>query len=128
MDRRASDVLRKLSEQPPLTDDERFGAALPSLRLKPESTVEATASVEIVDGLRALDERRMRNVLVRDSASGLEAVLVPVERYVELVGRELQLSREVDVREDGRLQPRGAHDADVEVVDPTAEWPHLRRR
>lgn len=125
--RRASDVLRELGDQPPIDDDERFAGPLPSLRLRAESAAEATRSVEIVEGLRALHDKRARNVLVRDSASGLEAVLVPVERYVELVGRELQLSRELDVQPDGRFQPSGLEDADVELIDPTEEWQHLRR-
>jgi hypothetical protein len=124
---RASDVFRELSEQPPLSDDERFGGALPPLRLKPELTVEVSGPTEVVDGLRAIKDKRVRNVLIRESSDGYQAVLVPIDRYVELLGRELQLSRDAEVRDSGGLQPQGLADAEVELTDPSADWPHLAR-
>jgi hypothetical protein len=127
MRRRASEVLRALNEQPPLSEDEVFGGGLPQLRLKPEHAVDASESAQVVEGLRVLEETQVRNVLVRDSASGLEGVLVPVQRYVELLGRELQLSRRARALPDGRLLPSRLADSEVEMVEPDAEWPHLRR-
>ena len=127
MRRRASEVLRALNEQPPLSEDEVFGGTLPQLRLKPEHAVDVSESALVVESLRALEEKQARNVLVRDSTSGLEGVLVPVERYVELLGRELQLSRRFRATA-GRLQPSRLADSEVEMVNPDAEWPHLPRQ
>ena len=120
---KATEVLKDLSALPPRSEDERFGRALPPLKLKPELVVELSEPTKIADGLTALEHGEIRNVLVRDSAGDLEGVLVPVERYVQLVGRELQQSRALEMRDDGRLQPEGFTDADVELSDPNVDWP-----
>lgn len=123
---KGTDALNELRNLPPQTSEESYRGTLPLLRIKPELVVEPPEQGEIIKALAALNEKRVRNVLVRDSGSGFEGVVVPVERYVELVGKELQSSRLRDAMPDGRLLPSGLVDSDVEMIDPHAVWPSGR--
>jgi len=119
---RASDVFRELNEQPPRGEEERLQGALPPLRLKVELTADVAEPGSIATAIEALAHGRARNVIIHDAENDLNAVLVPLERYVDLVGKELQGSQLRDATPDGRLIPTGLADAEVETIDPAADW------
>lgn len=121
---KASELAKHLREHPlePHEEAARRGAR-PELKLKPDSVVEAPVEGEIGDALAAIGRRELRNVLLRDTATGMEGVLVPVDRYVELVGTELESTSQLHVRPDGQYEPAGLRTSEIEIVDPTAGWP-----
>jgi hypothetical protein len=119
---RASDAFRELNEQPPRGEEERLHGALPALRLKVELTADVAEPGSIATAMEALAHGQARNVMIHDSVNDLSAVLVPLERYVELVGKELQGSQLRDATPDGRLIPADLADAEVEMSDPAADW------
>lgn len=70
----------------------------------------------------------VRSVAVRDPETGAAAVLVPADRYVQLVGKTLRHSSEWNADLQGRSFPVGLAEADVEQVDPEVSWHPVEHR
>jgi hypothetical protein len=89
-------------------------------------------SVEIDDALPAkrvieqLQSEDVDAIALHEQGSDPTAVIIPVERYLELVGKELAGYTELVGTLDGRLIPPGPAFAAsyVEPVDPDATWRH----
>lgn len=64
----------------------------------------------------------VRSVAVRDPETGVTGVLVPTDRYVELVARALKQKGGSIVDLEHRSYPKGLADADIEQVDPQVSW------
>ena len=110
----------------PLSEEEMRARQpqIPELRLRPDMAVVAdgrTTAAEVV-GRLANDGIRSIYLQVGEGATHGDAVLVPVERYVELVGRSLAASGDVEALPDGKIIPAGLAQADVEQVDPNVPW------
>jgi hypothetical protein len=111
----------------PLTEEELRArqSHVPELRLRPDMSVtadEATTAKDVLGRLASDENARSLYLHLSEDDGRLDAVVVPVNRYVELVGLALKAANEVEVAADGRLIPRGLDQADVESVDPNASW------
>jgi hypothetical protein len=124
---KATELVRRISERT-LTEEEMAARRpkVPELRLRPDAMVvvdDHTPARDLLDRLTTEGARSMK-VEYGEGDSCTEAVLVPVDRYVHLVGINLATSGEVEALLDGRLVPSGLDQADVEPVDPNASWEH----
>ena len=106
--------------------DEWRGGKRPELRLRSDAPSvevdEATHAQEAIDKLRDGD---ISGLALRNSEGVVAAMMVPVERYLELVSAELAsdpFNKEAHL--DGRITPTEAAFAasSVEQVDPHATW------
>jgi len=112
---KASDIAERLSQLPP----EDRGPKKPELRLKPDLEVEISDNETLNRTVQILGAGEVRNVLVKVLEG--QAVLVPVERYVDLVGTELATDPNKLATTHG-LVPDGLESSEVEPVDPEARW------
>jgi len=119
---KGSDLARYLAEHPSDSGEQQQRKSRPELKLKPDAVIEVDGG-RVADALAALTRREVRNVVVKDGATNFAGVLVPIDRYVDLVGTELESARQLHVREDGRLEPAGLQPSEVELVDPATSWP-----
>lgn len=79
-----------------------------------------TTAQEAIDRLGA---GNIRSVELRSNGSGTQGVLVPVERYLQLVATDLLSNPRFEVRANGGgIEPAGLASADVEQVDKDASW------
>lgn len=93
--------------------------------MKPDVSVEAE-DLRTKELLGQLTEG-VRSVAVSDPDTGVTGVLVPADRYVELVARALKQKNSWIADPEGRSFPTGLADADVEQVDQ-ASWQPVERR
>lgn len=117
-----SDILDAKS----LTDEEIAARRpkVPELRLRPDASVVVDDNTAAQDLLQRLSTEGARSMQLRhgEREGNVEAVLVPVERYVQLVGLSLVSTNEFEVLSDGKIVPMGMAQADVETADPHATW------
>ncbi|MGC1177217.1 MAG: hypothetical protein WA843_04055 [Candidatus Saccharimonadales bacterium] len=122
---KASELDRRTRRITQEEDDRNKGKVRPSLRLRPDvldQAIEGSTAVQEV--LNRLGHGGDDKVALHDPATGRTAVALSVERYLELVGSEMQ-ERDVFTigpngqthPPDGRLEATGA-----EQVDPQATW------
>ena len=62
-------------------------------------------------------------VVVTDQDAGLQAVMIRVEDYLELIAMQLMSSNDAQVGSDGVVRPTGLTSSAVEQVDQQAAWP-----
>ena len=117
---KATEILDELSQLPPREPNEHK-TGRPALRLKTEQTVEIDENVELSRAVASLGEGATRHILVKDPHTGLESVLVPVDRYVHLVATDLESTRLYDAKQGG-FEPSGLKESDIELVDPSSAW------
>ena len=125
---KAGDVVEDLMRNP-LTPEElaRRYPRVEELRLRPDAPTaeidEALPAKEVVERLRSED---VGVIALRGQGSDAAAVIIPVERYLELAGKELAGFSERVGTLDGRMVPvESAFEASyVEPVDPDATWTH----
>jgi hypothetical protein len=101
-----------------------YWAERPELRLRADvPSVEVSASTRAQEVLDLVTNEDGRTVTLRSPESGVVAVVVPVDRYVELAGAAIEGDRAFEVIE-GRVvpSPTGLADAAIEQVDPSVEW------
>lgn len=110
----------------PLTEEQvrARSAKVPELRIKPDISIVAddrTTAAEVV-GRLATEDIRSVYVQIGEGKTRADAVVVPVARYLDLVGRNLANSNEIEALADGRIVPAGLAHEDVETIDPNATW------
>jgi len=113
---------RKLS---PREIAERYPQA-PELRLRADApAVEIDETTPVVDVLERLGNSDIGALALRPRGADPTAVVVPIERYLELVGKELLHSRGKVVGASNDFRPPDAalETVSVELVDPAAVWP-----
>lgn len=99
---------------------------VPALRLRgdtPSVEIDETTPVNAV--IEQLESTDVAAIAVREHGAEATAIVLPVERYLELAGRELgYYARRVAV--DGRMVPEQSALAAsyVEQVDPRDGWAH----
>jgi hypothetical protein len=112
----------------PLTPEEiatRY-PKVPELRLRADApTVEVDATTTARDVLERVQSQDVGSVALRDSTTGVTAVVMPVERYLELVGGELAhdpLNKEAGLN--GTITPTEAAlvASHVEQINPHDTW------
>jgi len=101
---------------------------LPEARLRDDAPTlevdEATPMREALDLLRTTD---VDAIALGEVGSKPSAVVIPVERYLELAVKDLLTRHNGTIASAGRILPTEAALADlhIEPVDPQASW-HLR--
>jgi hypothetical protein len=122
---KATELLDDLMSHP-LSPEEvaRRQPHIPELRLRDDTpAVEIAETTRVQDVLGRLEDTD--SLALRNSAAEPLAVVISVERYLELVGKELARDPWHKVGTlDGRVVPRDEDLAagHVEQVDPTAPW------
>lgn len=121
---KGSELHRRLVEHP-LTEEEVRAREpqIPELRLKPDISVVVDDHTTAKDVLGRLANEGSRSLYLQlnEGEAHVDAVLVPVDRYLKLVGLSLRATNEFEAV-DGRLVPTDLAQADVEPVDPNAAW------
>lgn len=125
---KASEVVENLMSRPlPPEEVARRYPKAPKLRLRadtPAIEIDGTTSAKAV--VDQLQSDRLDTVAVREIGAEAVAVLLPVERYLELVGNELsRRHHDLVVGPHGHFQPQDSELAvlHVEQVDPNERWP-----
>jgi hypothetical protein len=122
---KASELYDELANRP-LTPQEREARnpSPPPLKLKADVIIEVDSSTTVESLLGHLATEGVRSIEVRlADGSNRTGVLVPVDRYVTLVGAKLKSDRNFQFLDDGRVVPQEFDAADVEHVHPdTASW------
>jgi hypothetical protein len=98
----------------------RSEARIPELRLRPDASVEVLAQTSAHELLEELAKGEARSIYLHGEAG--QGVLVPLERYIALVGASLASSNRYEADLEGRLTPADLASADVETIDPHATW------
>jgi hypothetical protein len=112
----------------PLTPEEIAARypRVPELRLRADApTVEINETTRARDILERVRSENVGSIALRESAAGITAVVIPVERYLELVGKELATDPSNKVGTlDGQIRPTDAAIAasHVEQVNPDDSW------
>lgn len=95
----------------------------PEMRLAPDVVVDADSKTRAREALGQLAADGVNCVEVRDTETGMDAVLIPAERYVELMTRLLAAEPPEIAHEHGHPRyPSGIADVNLEQVDPNASW------
>jgi hypothetical protein len=123
----ASKVMDELMQNP-LTQEEQAARYLgvPELRLRADTpTVDVDETTRVQGVLARLHGEDTRSLALRDRGAAISAVVIPVERYLELVG--IQLAKDPSIQRDtstGSIAPTGTALAasHVEQVHPRDTW------
>lgn len=91
----------------------------PELRLAPDATLASDGSTTAREVLGKLGEAPC--IEVKDEELGVDAVVVPAERYLELVTRLLEVEPP-DIARDHTLFPPSLATMNVEQVNADASW------
>jgi hypothetical protein len=113
----------------PLTPEEvaRRHPKVETLRLRPDvPTVEIDDTLPVKKIIERLRSEDVDVLALHESGSDAAAVIISVERYLELAGKELASYSERVGTLDGRIIPAESAFAasHVEQVDPNATWTH----
>lgn len=115
---KGSDLARHFARLPP--EERRH---LPALRFKPDLEVEHEEARRVLARiLQDVSGGRLRSILIADEEAGVRGVMIPEDRYVELLATELVSSSDWVVLTDGRLVPAGLEESELEQVDPAEAW------
>jgi hypothetical protein len=94
----------------------------PPLRYRPHLALQVTGRTRLHEVLARLTTRpasqQSVGLLVPDV--GLDVVVVPMERYVDLVATNLERGWRITL--DGRWIPSQLDESDIETVEANAEW------
>lgn len=117
-------------ERNPLTPDEEERLdPRPELRLAPDILAQALGpNASTKDALeRVAGEGDSKVAVLRDAGSGMTAVAVPLERYLELVTSYIKDRNLSEVTVDNRALPSAEilTALGVEQVDPQATWLYM---
>lgn len=96
-------------------------SSYPELRLRRDALPQIGGSRLVGEAIEAIGTAEGHGVELVDEGSGKSGILISPERYVELLGHALAEGPK-EAHLDGRIQPAGLDDSDVEQVDPTATW------
>lgn len=101
--------------------------ALPELRLRADApALEIDETTTVMDALERLESSDIGALALRTPrGTDPTALIIPVERYLELVGKELLHSPSKVVGESNDFTPPDAalEAVNVEQVDAAANWP-----
>jgi hypothetical protein len=114
-----ADDLRRRSSSPA----ERETPEVPEIKLRSDApALEVTETTPIGDALAQLRSQGVGVIALREQGGEPTAVVIPAERYIELVGTELLNGRKV--AQGGRLVPAESAFAAVyvEEVNPGDTW------
>lgn len=115
-------------ERHPLTSEEmeRREGPRPKLRLAPDVLAQAIdSSTQVKDALdRAVTQAAINVTALHDAESGVTAIAVPAERYLELVTSFIRDRNLSEVNLDGRIAPSDAtlSELGVEQINPRDTW------
>jgi hypothetical protein len=118
----ASDVTDRLTSRPlsprQLAERER---KLPPIRLRADvASLDVDEATPVTDALTGLQSRGVDALALRELGSDATAVVLPVERYLDLVAKELLNGNQLVAQPGGRVTPTEAAFAAsyVEEVNP----------
>jgi hypothetical protein len=121
---KASETSRYIESHPltPQEEDARHPRH-PKLRLKEDvDTVEVAPDTPVAEVFERMASDGQHRVALRRPDGEISAVVIPVERYVQLIGTELAGSTYTVADRGGRVAPAGLLASDVEQVDPQQSW------
>jgi hypothetical protein len=124
---KATQIANELDALPP----RELRPERPQLRLRADvPSVEVSETTRVQEILSRLDSEDTRRVLLSSPEAGVTAVVVPIDRYIDLVGTELEfeVSHSGQALLDGRIEPTELATSDVEQVDPQATWQEVGGR
>jgi hypothetical protein len=103
-------------------DPEELKPKHPELRLRPDAELAEGNGASVDDAVERLRSEHVRSIGVLGHHGEYEAVIVPVDRYLELTAAHLQLPGRFQGVPGGRFEPSGLAESDVELADPNASW------
>jgi hypothetical protein len=125
---KAQEVLEVFMSRPlSVREQARRNPKPPALRLRADApALEATETTPLSDALVELRSRDVGVIALREPDAKPAAVVIPVERYCELVGKEILHGdgNKIMRAEDHVVEPSESvlADAYVEVVNPDETW------
>lgn len=102
----------------------RRGLLLPELRLRSDTpAIEIDGTTQVVGALTSLGAEPSGTLALRESSGEPRALVISVERYLQLAGQEVRNAQRVSTT-DGRLVPEEAAftRTHVEQVDSRDSW------
>jgi hypothetical protein len=120
----ASETLKTLMNRP-LSPRQLAEKGLPVLRLRDDApSIDSSGAIPIRDAAAELHRRRVGALAVRAPDGEPLAVMLSVDRYLELVGKELVNGDQKELQSDGRIVPTDAAFAVsyVEAVNLGDNW------
>lgn len=114
----ASEIVDRITQRTPREEK------LPEVRLRADTpTLEVNEDTRIRGTLDQLQAGEVGAVALSEPGSKPSAVVIPIERYLELVTRELVAGRGT-IASQGRIIPEDSTLAAVHIepVDPNADW------
>jgi len=125
---KATEMSRKNAEHP-LQPGERWPVR-PDVRLRTDiPSVEARRTTG-ADLLEQLAQGETPVIALRDGAAEIKAVVVPVERYLEMASATVEGDDHFEATLEGHVAPRASSLADLQIeqVDPSIAWEYGSRR
>jgi len=122
---KASQFMHELMERPPSPESVAARSAqVPELRLRSDApTLEISGATLVSDAVAQLGSKGIGAVALREPGVEPTAVVMPVARYLELVGTELVNDAPKEARAGGLAPIATALEAvHVEQVDPSGTW------
>jgi hypothetical protein len=122
---RATEVVAQLMLRPISDEEMARRGRIPELRLREDApaiaVTEATPAGRVID---SINDERSGAVIVRQNGGAAAAVVVSLDRYMDLVGKELAMTASRVATLDGRVVPsQEAFSAShVEQVNPHDIW------
>jgi hypothetical protein len=122
----ATELVAQLMSRP-ISDEEmkRRGRIVPELRLREDApaiaVTEATPAGQVIN---SINDEPSGAVIVRQSDGAAAAVVVSLDRYMDLVGKELAMTASKVVALDGHVvpEPEAFSASHVEQVNPHDPW------
>lgn len=122
---KASQFLDELAQRSPSPESvAAMSPRVPELRLRADApSLEINGSTLVSNAVAQLRSETVGAIVLREPGAEPTAVVMPVERYLELVGTELVNDSPKEAR-GGGLAPRAAalEAVYVEQVDPSGTW------
>jgi hypothetical protein len=120
---KASELDSELERQPLTAEELAVQGGRPTLevRLRADALTRLEGRIAVGDALEVLEHAGGASIELSDFATGLRGILVPVDRYVQLLALELG-SGEMQAESDGRIRPTRLEDSDIEQVNPADTW------
>jgi hypothetical protein len=123
---RATEVVAQLMLRP-ISEEEvaRRGSIIPELRLREDApAIAVTETTPARQVINSINDERSGAVIVRQNDGTAAAVVVSLDRYMDLVGKELATTASRVATLDGRVvPPQEAFSAShVEQVNPHDPW------
>jgi hypothetical protein len=124
-DKKASRVLEDLTSHT-LTPEERAKREpkVPELRLRPDTPAIEISATSIADIVGRLRNEQLDILAIRDAQTDAVAVVLPIEQYLALAGKEIARRHNDWIISAGGRMPLESTltDAHIEQINPSETW------